>query len=156
MASSVKVRLPDIAAKGRTLQDQAEFIADQQINLALGEISTRTAAGIDVDGSPFTEYSDQYKAELIDNRESTDVDLSRTGTMLRSMTARVEKIPNGVAGVLFFISGRAEPGDSNAEIARKHNEGDYGGSRPKPRKFFALSEKQIREIISNVRKGIRL
>lgn len=155
MASSVKVRLPDIAAKARRLQDDSERILAQEIEIARGEIDARTQAGVDVDGSPFIPYSSLYKAEREARGYSGDVNLTITGTMLRAMTSRVERVANGIAGVLFFISGRPD-GGSNAEIARKHNEGDYGTGRKKVRKFFALSEKQIREIISNVRKGIRL
>ncbi|TXH08777.1 MAG: hypothetical protein E6R03_17650 [Hyphomicrobiaceae bacterium] len=155
MASSVKVRLPDIAGKARKLKDDSERILAQEIEIARGEIDARTQAGLDVENNPFKPYSPFYKAEREQRGYSTEVNLTVTGTMLRSMTSRVEAIANGLAGVIFFISGRPD-GESNAEIARKHNEGDYGTGRKKVRKFFALSEKQIREIISNVRKGIRL
>lgn len=156
MASRIKVDVPNWNDKSTKLRDQVEKQLSKEILRGKTEISTRTAQGRDVNDQPFIPYSKLYAAEReAKGRKSSPVDLTFTGTMLRSMQTRLEATAEGVAGLIFFLAGRPD-GLNNAEIAAKLQSGDFGFKKKKPRKFFALSEKLTREIISNIRKALKL
>lgn len=159
MGTRVSVDLPKRwGEKQRLLKEQTERQLKEELAIAKGEIGTRTAAGVDVNGKGFEPYSKLYAAEReLKGKNSSPVDLTVTGTMLRNIQTRIERTTESLTGIMFFLGGRPEPdGGTNAEIAAKLQSGDFGFSKKKPRKFFALSDKQVREIISNIRKVIKL
>jgi len=154
VVNSITIKVPDLNKISVKIQQQTERALAREVEFAKGEILIRTNSGRDADEAPFKQYSPSYEAQRVDRGYSAQVNLTITGTLLTSITSKVQKTAEGFAGVLFFLAGRPD-GGSNSEIALKHNTGDYGGKKLKPRRFFALSIKQIREIISNIRKEIK-
>lgn len=120
----------------------------------VGEIQKRTGQGIDADGRGFVKYSPAYgRAKAFATGRTTpdligfrykrqDGQASRAksggtgGEMLRSMTSKVEKVANGLIGIIYF--------NGALQAAKAHGNMRY-------RKFFALSKDQIKRFIDAMR-----
>jgi len=103
------------------------------------QILMRTRAGIDADEHDFTPYSSYWKRVRDRVGLPTDrVDLFFTGSMLASMTWKANKD----RAVVFFRPSKDRFGSSNPEKAF------YNHTKVGPRKFFAMSESDIRELVS--------
>ena len=90
-------------------------------------IKQKTAAGVDVDGNSFAEYSDNYKRFKGKTHDASTVNMMYSNDMLASMQG--DRV--GDTGVIFFAD------STNATKAKTHNEGL--GNMPK-RKFFGLND----------------
>lgn len=117
----------------------------QALNDARAQIITRTKGGRGSQGA-FKGYSEQYlKFKTSKGRNST-VDLTFTGKMLKAIQVRVEKVSTGLLGRIFFAS------TQEAIKARVHHLGE--GKMPE-RRFFELTEQQLKEITRKIRDALK-
>lgn len=105
-------------------------------------IRKRTQAGLDVDGKPFAEYSEQTKLRKTELGRNPDlVDLTDKNRML-GQSLQASQIKDG--GRIFFA-------DANRrEIAMRHN---IGIGVPQ-RTFFSISKRDFDEATANLQKRI--
>lgn len=115
-------------------QKALEISLKEQLLVERNEIENRTRGKhLDVNGSPFKAYQGRYK-------KGQPVDLygdGKKGHMLAAMkVGKVRKGKRSITGSIYF---------SNSEAAKKAR------WNMETRKFFGLSEKQLREFARNVR-----
>lgn len=104
-------------------------------------IKSRTRSGLDVNNQGFVGYADSTKSKKSDaGKQISPVNLTETGTMLRTMTYTITEISRGFLGIIFFPS---------AEEAKK---AEYNNAL---RRFFALSNEQISRIVKATSNVIR-
>lgn len=120
--------------KVQTLLEKLAFGAEYKIK-------QRTAAGADVNGQVFVDYSPGYaKKRLASGRRINPVDLMYTGDMLAQMTHEIPSFdPNSTE--IFFRTKRAE------DLAYFHNITGAGRGRVF-REFFALNDGDINELFN--------
>jgi phage gpG-like protein len=126
--TGLTVTIPDVLRLKKTLPTVNDIF-----NLAKRAetiIKIRTAAGQDVNGSPFHAYPKQYKNQRAREGLPVSVDLKYTGSMLRNMT--VKKIANGAE--IFFIN------DQRGMVAAIHT---LGTEKMPQREFLGLSEAEL-------------
>lgn len=110
---------------------------------AMFQIKKRTIKGQDVDGLSFKPYNPFYaKARVKDGYKPKPVDLTRTGSMLSSMTYESDKDSVDI----FFMNTTDNTGARNPDKAFWNNE---------DREFFALSEDEVEGIMKIVDKYYR-
>ena len=119
-------RLEDVLDSKKLMSEIGTFI--------IAEIKLRTSKGKDADGKDFKPYSAQYV--LFRSKKKAPVgkvDLFLTGSMMSSMTYKSTKKQTKV----YFLDTEDKSGSNNPQKASALN---------KNRKFFALSEEDLREI----------
>lgn len=110
---------------------------------AMFQIKKRTIKGKDVDGLVFKPYNPFYaKARAKDGYKQKPVDLTRTGSMLSSMTFDSDQNSANI----FFMNTTDNTGARNPDKAFWNNE---------DREFFALSEDEVEGIMKIVDKFYR-
>lgn len=147
--TSVQItRRPDLQSVKKRIGDAAERQMARSILQAKREIRERTESGRDADNKPFPKYSKSYKAQRAESGRSTTVNLLWSGAMLNSITGDVKRIGSQITGELSI-------GAAQAQKAKQHMTGVYGNrDTGKVRKFFAFSQKQLKEIASQVNSAI--
>jgi hypothetical protein len=136
----------DTRAVRRRLRILRGIITENQIldrigNFLVAANKTRTLAGKDVRGRPFKPYSDRYRFWRSRHGYGTTPDLYLSGSMLGSMTYRVEKEQVRV----FFMPGKDRKGVSNPAKAFWLQ---------KDRQFFGIGEHEAQKIIDMYRQNI--
>lgn len=103
-------------------------------------IQARTQKGLDVDDATFAPYVPQYaKKRKANSDQVSPPNLTITGSMLSSIRrGATTETDTGISTTLEFGS---------------KIESDKARGNMKKRKFFALSEKQLKEITNRVNKG---
>lgn len=110
---------------------------------AMTRIKSRTVEGEDVDGTPFKPYSPKYAMFRQEHGHPTNkVNLTFTGSMLSSMTFD----PDADKVTLYFLNTTDEHGGRNPLKAFFLNQ---------ERRFFALSRKDIEDIVDIVERYYR-
>ena len=86
-----------VTTRGRIELDTAAVL-NLIVPLAVGLIQRRTARGLDVDGTSFAPYSSLYSMQLESVGENSNVDLTRSGAYLASISERSRSVDaNGTA-----------------------------------------------------------
>lgn len=126
----IKVKVPDLKLDIST--NDKKFWKNVGIE-ATKEIQKQTLAGKDSQGKPFKPYTKDYKNQRTKAGRSAKPNLTWSGKMLSSMAKGVQPIRNGV------------------KITMSGNEGFKAWSNEqKGRKFFDLTDKNIKSIIKRV------
>lgn len=124
------------------LRARAAKVLAREMELAARQIVARTQSGTDFEGKAFKEYSKGYKAyKEAAGRDTSRVDLTFTGSMLKGVHTKTENNGDAVEGVIYITADQAEK-------ARKHMQ----GIGVKQRQFFKLSKEQIRSLVEALRK----
>lgn len=141
------IEKPDLQARTRTISSLAEKTLGIQMEIAKAEILKRTQGGRDVDNRQFAKYSNEYRDFKIKRTGKQGApDLLLTGHMNAAMQSRAGRKGRDLVGEIYFSDVEA------ASKARAHMEGV--GKRKTIRRFFALSELQIRKISEAVKRAI--
>jgi len=122
-------------------------LLDEIGQFAMTKIKVRTEEGRNVSGRYFKPYSKLYKKFREEHGHPTNrVNLTFTGSMLASMTYDIKPGDGGPSVKVFFLNTEDETGTKNPEKAFFLNE---------ERRFFALSENDIKEIKKTVKSYYR-
>ena len=147
MAEPAKMELKGADITAARFQQLQESLGKQLMGdigmFLMTRVKTRTAAGIDVDGAPFTPYTAKYAFfRQSKGRPIDKVDLFFTGSMMSAMT--MEETKDQVR--VFFMGTQDRTGMSNPAKAFYLNE---------KRKFFAISDQDRVDIGSLVLDTLR-
>lgn len=108
---------------------------ERELQEAAREIVERTRSQTDVSGTRFKKLTEPYRKYKTKSGRQGVPDLTLSGSMLRSIIAKVEETAKGLVGTIFFNSAK------EAEKAR---------GNMKIRKFFGLSKEQIAKIVKAI------
>jgi len=139
MATHVQVIDRDVALALKALQGALSDIRVKKLLLELGffaktGILERTAAGVDVDNSLFTPYSNAYRFfRFKAGRPVNKVDLFFKGHMMGSMSVKAD----ASKATVYF---------ADKEQSRKAEKHHYGMNKLPERKFFAINLEDIQGI----------
>lgn len=129
--AEVLIRLPEERLKAID-QRFEQVLADEATQIVL-----RTRRGVDVDGTPFASYTEAYAKKRGDSgRRTSPVDLTFTGNMLNSISTKIVRTLETVIGTIFFNS---------------TTEGLKARGNQEKRRFFGLSEEQVKRITEKLR-----
>lgn len=141
------------------IKERHQNALEKALAKAVREINKRTLGGTDADGAAFAPYTPEYAAyksgftKTGKNRKTRSkktgnlnavkprfgagtVNLAYSGDMLQSMQTTFSRDANGITGYITF---------SSAEAAAKAK------GNMKKRKFFALSDEQLKQITDAIR-----
>ncbi len=170
MTIEVRTKL-DFKKMAKEIRERQKKALEEVLEETQTEIIERTGGGQDVNGAPFPAYTPEYarfksgfkapkklKSGKYQNKSTArpgkprfgagKVDLNYTGKMLAAIRAKVTRAGAGLLGRIYFNNA-----DASAK-ARGHMEGYRNHNRNKIRKFFALSDAQIKRILERLRKAI--
>lgn len=120
--------------------DKLEPGLKEALDVARNSIISRTQQGIDADDRPFRKYSKSWaEVRKRNSKQVAFVDLTFQGDMLKAITQSVKKDGPIIVGTLDF---------KNEKERQKARENQIDNRR----KFFALSQAQRSELLSNLRK----
>lgn len=89
----------------RNLDKQIETSIYEATGSFIGWLKERTAQGRGYDGSTFGKYSKQWaEARRLNGNQTSTVDLSFDGNMLKSMSYKVQKLNSGWKSIVYFLS----------------------------------------------------
>jgi phage gpG-like protein len=129
----------------RNMRQELMKAVQKQMEFAKGEIKERTAEGKDVNGRQFAKYNPAYAAK----KGSDFVDLRVKGHMMGSIQVNVKDNGGEIVAEL------AVTGTENLKKAKAIMTGGDGRWKAGPRKFFALSKKQISEIKKEIKEAFK-
>lgn len=144
----IEVRVGDKLVKlGKEYKDNIQNLIQRELEEAAREIIERTQDGLDYQKSSFDSYSTPYaKFRAKKGRAISPVNLLFTGSMLRSIRTKVQKIGRGYLGLIYV-------GAQHIDKARGAMKG-YGRAGYKLRKFFLLSKEQLEKLKTTIRELI--
>jgi hypothetical protein len=130
---------------GQKLAGELQRTVEQTLGIAVSDEVTqmiiRTRNGLDVDGQPFQQYSEEYAIyKEKKGRNPSPPDLTISGAMLGSITSTVKNLGSDIEATVYF-------GDAyEAEKAR---------ANLKYRRFFGFSLEQLDRIRDKLAKAIK-
>lgn len=137
---SIEVKYSGLDAFDKALKKRLEKMPNRLnsgLKVEANQIKARTQAGVDLYGSPFKDYSLYWAQERASRGLQTDiVDLTFTGRMLNSMRTRVSSSGTKIYGEIYFT------GNQDDKVFELEKDG---------RRFFGLTDKQVRNIITKLR-----
>lgn len=134
------------------LRDELEHIMDREMQIAVGEIIERTQSGKTPEGGAMKAYSAKYR-KYKDNKGTKQnrnlssrggsVNLTLSGQLLEAINSLVRVQANTITGIIYFNAARSPGSITNSGLAQ---------ALEKLRPFFALSKKQIDQIVNALKK----
>lgn len=153
-----EVKIPDNLKKIAAVYDKRfKDPVAKAFNEALSDEVTKmrydTSKGKDIDGKRFEGYAASTRRKRNDKgRNSSFVDLTWTGNMLRAMQYKVRQSGGFLEGTIYFFGGQADKARANllgGRVGKKNP-----AIRP-PRKFFGVSKGMLSRITARIRKALK-
>lgn len=116
-----------------------------------GAMGLRAKSGVDPEGNPLLKYSDSYVSLLKRVGESTDVDMTRTGHMLKSLSTEVKENERELIGRIFVNQSSGVAKGSNTSTTAAQKAIWTNSQRP----WFGVPKRAIGELGNKIRKAIK-
>ena len=138
----ITIKTPDTTQLVKGLSIDPPLLA-RELEFEKTDIKFRTERGRSVSGAAFPAYSKRYAAWKQGETGRTEIDLTLSGRMLKSLQTKAwRESPSKTIGKIFLTF--------RQDVARKHQSGD---GVPK-RRFMGLSKEQIARLRKNIKARI--
>jgi hypothetical protein len=125
---------------------EIKLVLDRELANAARDIAKQAGQGIAADGQPFAPYAESTaRARRKKGFQTSPVNLTNTGNMLRAITTKSEVRDGELEGTIFFANAQA------GEIATYHTEGT---EKMPVRNFFGLSDRIFTRIKNAIEKAL--
>ncbi len=134
----------------------------KSLQIETGKMKERIRSGRDVDNKQMTLSADYQQAKIRSGRNGI-ADLTWTGTLLNSITTKVEKVGNNIVGTIFFLSTTAPAPKIKPKTKRKTKATQSRqvktldkarGLIDQGKNFFGLTDEQVTNIKNKIKEAL--